>query len=518
MHHTPSPHTLSPQNPNRRDALQRLLGAGMLAAGGLPLGALAGDAPSAFEAFEQQRTSHPWTKAFVGVQADVAPMAMTLHGKLPPALHGALFRNGPARHALGGMRYHHWFDGDGLLQRYTLTAQGITHQGRFVHTEKFVADTAAGRPVRSAFGTVVPGAKPPTGPDSLNVSNTSVVWHGGELMTLWEGGSAYRMDEKTLATRGVKTWSPDSAGIPFSAHPRIEPDGTLWNFGVSSMQGQLAIYRVRPDGSLATATMLPVPQIAMVHDFAVTEKHLVFLLPPLVFEGARLKSGQSFLDSHVWKPQLGLRVLVLPKDALDKPQWFELPAGFVFHIGNAWEDKDGVIRLDCMRADDAWHATTGLKEIMRGNFMTKAFAQLTLIEIDLKARRARQQVLPQNAEFPRIDPRHTGRRHQQLFAALRLSPGDRPGYDAVMRHDIGRGHTDHYRYGPDTMVEEHLFVPRPGNTREGDGWLVGTALDLARGRTLFSVFEAGHLAGGPVAQAEMPRLMPLGLHAIHVPA
>lgn len=508
--------THSPQGPTRRDALQRLLGAGALAAGGIPLLARADEATA--ESFESRRATHPWTQAFVGVQADVAPMAMTVRGTLPPALHGAFFRNGPARHALGGMRYHHWFDGDGLLQRYTLGAAGITHQGRFVRTEKYLDDTAAGRPVRSGFGTAVPGARPPTGPDSLNVANTSVVKHAGELMALWEGGSAYRLDEQTLETRGIKTWSPDFAGVPFSAHPRIEPDGTLWNFGVSAMAGRLVIYRVRPDGVLATATTLPVPHIAMVHDFAVTARHLVFLLPPLVFDGARMKGGQSFLDSHVWKPQLGLRVLVLPKDALDKPQWFELPAGFVFHVGNAWEDRDGVIRLDCMRADDAWHATVGLKEIMRGSFIAKEFAQLTLIEVDLKARRARQQVLPQIAEFPRIDPRQVGRRHQQLFAALRLSPGDRPGYDAVMRHDIGRGHTDHYRYGPDVMVEEHLFVPRPGSTREGDGWLLGTALDLARGRTLFSVFEAQRLADGPLAQAEMPRLMPMGLHGIHVAA
>ncbi|MET0334189.1 MAG: carotenoid oxygenase family protein [Rhizobacter sp.] len=500
---------------NRRDAL--LLGAGTLAAG-LPFNARADNVDTTAEAFASQHATHPWTQAFVGVQDDVPPLRMQLHGKLPRGLHGALLRNGPARHQFGGMRYHHWFDGDGLLQRYTLTDKGISHQGRFVRTEKFVADSRAGKPSRSSFGTVVHGGTPPTGPDSTNVANTSVVKHGGELLALWEGGSAYRLDEKTLDTQGVKTWSPDLAGVPFSAHPRIEPDGTMWNFGVSAMAGRLVIYRVRPDGVLATATTLPMPHIAMVHDFAVTEKHLVFLLPPLVFDPVRFRGGQSFVDSHAWKPQLGLRVLVLPKDALDQPQWFELPAGFVFHIGNAWEDKSGVIRLDCMRADDAWHATVGLKELMRGNFVTEAFAQLTLIEVDTKAKRARQQVLPQQAEFPRVDPRFVGRHNQQLFSALRLSPGDRPGYDAVMRHDIGRGLTEHYRYGAEVMVEEHLFVPRPGSTREGDGWLVGTALDLAKGRTLFSVFEAGRLADGPVVQAEMPRLMPFGLHAIHVPA
>ncbi len=500
---------------------RRRFSLGLLSAGAalaLPARAQALHADTTDAAFQAHRATQPWTAAYAGIQADVPPQAMSLHGRLPRELQGAFFRNGAARHALGGQRYHHWFDGDGLMQRYTLTAQGIEHQARFVRTEKFIADSRAGRPVRPAFGTVVPDAEPITGPDSLNVANTSVVWHGGELMALWEGGSAHRLDPRTLETRGPKVWSPEYAGMPYSAHPKIEPDGGLWNFGVSSMQGLLSIYRVGADGQLLSATTLPVPQVAMVHDFAVTERHLVFLLPPLVFDGDRARSGQSFLDSHVWRPQLGLRVLVLDKNALDQPQWFELPAGFVFHVGNAWEDRDGVIRLDCMRAPDAFNATTGLKALMRGEFVTEEFARLTLIELDPRNGRARQTVMPQQSEFPRVDPRIVGRRHTQVYGALRLSPGDRPGYDAVMRVDVASGHVDHFRYGRDLMVEEHLFVPRAGRSREGDGWLLGTALDVVRGRTLFSVFDAAHLADGPVAQAEMPRLMPAGLHGIYVPA
>jgi all-trans-8'-apo-beta-carotenal 15,15'-oxygenase len=69
------------------------------------------------------------------------------------------------------------------------------------------------------------------------------------------------------------------------------------------------------------------------------------------------------------------------------------------------------------------------------------------------------------------------------------------------------------------MVEEHVFVPsRTGSGREGDGWLVGTALDLQRRQMLFSVFDARRLGDGPVAQGVMPRVMPLGLHAIFVAA
>jgi all-trans-8'-apo-beta-carotenal 15,15'-oxygenase len=475
-------------------------------------------ADATFDAFEAARAGRPWTAAYAGLQADAAPMPLILKGRLPRGLRGAFFRNGPARHALGGVRYQHWFDGDGLVQQYTLGDGAITHRGRFVRTEKFVADGAAGRPVRAAFGTPVHDAEPMTGPDSINVANTSVLHHGGELLALWEGGSAHRLDERTLETRGTKVWSPEYAGMPFSAHPKIEPDGTLWNFGVVSLRGLLSIYRVKPSGELAQAVTLAVPQIAMVHDFAVTERHLVFLLPPLVFDAERARDGATFLDSHRWQPELGLRVLVLAKDRLDQPRWFDLPAGFVFHLGNAWEDTRGVIRLDYMRAPDAWHATVALKQIMQGRHDGHEYARLTQVEIDPAAGRARQTVLPIVSEFPRIDPRVVGRRHHALFVAERVAAGDRPGHDTVTRVDTASGRTDRYRYGSSVLVEEHVFVPRPGSAREGEGWLVGSALDVERGQTLFSVFDARNLAAGPLAQGTMARLMPFGLHAIFVPA
>jgi len=227
---------------------------------------------------------------------------------------------------------------------------------------------------------------------------------------------------------------------------------------------------VKPSGELATATTIKVPQIAMVHDFAVTERHLVFLLPPLVFDRARSETGETFLDNHVWKPELGLRVLVLHKDRLDTPQWFELPAGFVFHLGNACEDLD-VIRLDHVRSPSAWNVMTGLKDLMQGQYEAREHPTVALVEIDLKAGRARQNLLPHIAEFPRVDPRCVGRRYSQVFIALRVSPGERPGFDAVMRLDVTTGRSDVYRYGPGVMVEEHVssHAPRAGGAKATAG-------------------------------------------------
>jgi len=506
---------------DRRLLLRSLLGT----AGSLALRARAGELPAdpatsdaTLAAFEAHRAGAPWTLGYEGLQADAAPMPLKLRGRMPLGLRGALYRNGAARHQLGDMRYHHWFDGDGMVQKYTVTDRGIEHRGRFLRTEKFLADSAAGRPVRIAFGTNPPGAERVGSPDSINVANTSVIRHAGEFLALWEGGSATGFDPETLATGELKTWSPDYQGMPFSAHPKVEPDGTLWNFGVSSARGLLSIYRISAKGEALQTVTLKIPQMTMLHDFVVTEKHLVFLLPPLVFDADRLHAGQTFLDSHVWKPELGMRALVLHKDRLEAPQWMELPAGFLFHCGNAWEDRNGVIRMDFIRSDDAYHATSGIKSLMQGRYEGEAVPAVALVQLDTRTGRARQTLLPHKAEFPRVGPRVVGRRYSQVFMAERIDARDRPGYDAVTRLNVVTGKSDRFRYGANVMVEEHVFVPNPaGSGKEGDGWLVGTALDLNRKAMLFSVFDAQRLSAGPLAQAEMARPMPLGLHAIFVP-
>jgi carotenoid cleavage dioxygenase len=485
----------------------------------LPLAAHADGSPEAgatLGAFNQQRSRAPWTLGFEGLQADLAPQPMQLRGKLPRDLRGTLLRNGPAQHSLGDVRYQHWFDGDGMIQQYRFSDQGLQHQGRFLRTQKFLAENAAGRRLHHSFGTQVAGGSPMASADAGNVANTSVVHHAGETLALWEGGSATLFDAGTLETGGLKTWTPEHAGMPFSAHPKIGADGSLWNFGVSSMHGLLSIYQVSARGQVRTAT-LQVPDMAMVHDFAVTEQHLVFLLPPLIFDRDRAQAGNTFMDSHVWKPELGMRALVLHKDRLNQPQWMELPAGFLFHTGNAWEDGKGVIHLDYVRSADASSVIQGFRALMRGEFGGEPAHAVARVELDTRSGRARQTLQAHHAEFPRIDPRFVGRRNKQLFMAERVAVSNRPGFDCITRLDLDSGKVDRYRYGADVMVEEHVFIPaRSGSGKEAEGWLVGTALDLRSRRTLLSVFDARLLAQGPLVQGSMDRAVPLGFHGTFI--
>ena len=53
-----------------------------------------------------------------------APLT-SLRGRLPRALTGVLWRNGPAEHERFGHRYGHWFDGDGMIQAFSFNGAGV---------------------------------------------------------------------------------------------------------------------------------------------------------------------------------------------------------------------------------------------------------------------------------------------------------------------------------------------------------------------------------------------------------
>jgi len=498
----------------RRDfSLLAAAGLGAALAPSMARAAIPEDAWAA--SFAQARDSTPWTLGFLNAQADTGPQPAVVRGRFPSAVHGVLYRNGPAIHELGGQRYRHWFDGDGMVQRFAIGATSVVHSGSVVHTPKYRAEVEAGKRLQAAFGSQWPGMQAITSPDALNTANTSVLPIGDEVLALWEGGSATRLQASTLRTLGPKVWRDDLAGVPFSAHPRIDPNGTIWNFGLSPVNDMLVLYQIDRGGRLLRAEAMRLPQSPMVHDFAVTHRHLVFLMPPLIYSHERAAAHESFLDSHVWQPDEAMRVLVVDKADWSRRQWLELPAGFLFHLGNAWEDDQGVIRVDYIHSADPTALLQTDRAVMRGQHVPRPEYHIACVRIDPKARTASQELLRVDAEFPRIDPRLTGLRHRQLFHAAQLSR-THPGFCAVTRSDVEHGTTEVYAYGGDHMVEEHVFVAEAGTRPGSAGWVLGTALDLKGQRTLLSCFKSDRLADGPVAQATLPVALPLGFHGMFV--
>jgi len=108
---------------NRRDILQfGTAGAAMLtglAAKAAPVSTLPAAllTPEQFKIeFAQRLATNRYLTPFQGMAADLQTAELTIEGKLPAALQGRFYRNGPALMERADQRYQHWFAGDGMVQ------------------------------------------------------------------------------------------------------------------------------------------------------------------------------------------------------------------------------------------------------------------------------------------------------------------------------------------------------------------------------------------------------------------
>lgn len=483
----------------RRD----FLGRGILGSLALAMPSWAQADAGSYASFRAGLRRHPQLVALRGTEQEMLSGRARIHGKWPQALRGSFYRNGPARFERAGERLEHWFDGDGMVHAWRMAEGQVQHQARMVRTHKYLAEAEAGQLLYPGFGTWL-ARRPFANNDTLNSANTNAVPHAGRLYALWEGGSATEIDPHSLATRGIKTWREDLAALPFSAHPKIDAAGRLWNFGALPGSNKLVLWRIEADGSLGKVAVLPVADVAMLHDFAITERYLVFLLPPFSLRSAE---QTSFLDQHHWQPERPMRILVVDKADFTLKHSLEMPAAMVFHLGNAFEDGQH-IRLDACLYRDA-RVLDEMRAHMRGEISpTPSKARTVLLDLDLARGTVSEQRLLEDGEFPRVADHDIGRRHRRLY--LLGESGRNPvGMGSVLSVDLDNGQRDEYVFGPDWLVEEHVPVARP----DGRGlWLLGPAFDLARQQTVLNVFDAARISAGPLAQARLPYAAPLGFH------
>jgi carotenoid cleavage dioxygenase len=260
----------------------------------------------------------------------------------------------------------------------------------------------------------------------------------------------------------------------------------------------------------------------MVHDFAITERHLVFVLVPLRFDMSRMQAttpgnspGPSFMDSLKWDDSGSVHVLLVGKDSLQVEHRFELPPFFLFHLGNAWQDRD-TVRIEVAVAPGFDSLMRDIMDATAGRRVEQDLASSSASEITLNLAKgtANMQQLPtQGVDFPRFDQRFTGQQTNHLFmlGASPTLPAGTFGLNSVTALDRAKSREQTFDYGAEMLAEEHVFVPGPTG-QSGSGWLVGTAYNWRQQRTVLSVFNAQQIADGPVAQATMPYGLPMGLH------
>jgi all-trans-8'-apo-beta-carotenal 15,15'-oxygenase len=454
-------------------------------------------------------TPADWRLGVADIMEDISPrMLRRIHGKAPAGLRGTLYRNGPARFRRGSTASGHWFDGDGLIRSWRIAEGEARLAARFVDTPKRRLETKLDAMVIPGFGTAAgPGAEVSSN-DDTNPANTSIIHAGDVMLALWEAGSPVEIDPEILATKGFRTFKPGLEHMPFLAHPRVEPDGRIWNL---SLSGKAAlVWRLAANGALESTQMVPLPRASYLHDFTATARHLVIVLQPWIQD----KFDLPYVDSLSWRPDQGTQVLVLDKDDLTKRRLYDLPPFAFFHLGDAWEESDGTIRFDgCFEADPSFGQHSA-RELIAGRHAHAPMPILTMVALHPNGK-AQMQASPIAAEFPRVDPRLAGLPRSQTVH-VGLYSKDRPFARSVGVWDWKSGRDDAYDFGARQLVEE--FVPVADKVDANKNWLIGTTINLDARATELHILDAAHVARGPVCTWRADIALPVGFHGNYVAA
>ncbi|MGE3846541.1 MAG: carotenoid oxygenase family protein [Gammaproteobacteria bacterium] len=442
---------------------------------------------------------------------------LVIEGELPRELDGTLLRNGPNPYYPPRDDYH-MFSGDGMVHAFRLRDGRVSYRNRWVRTEKLNREVAAGRALFGTFGNPAT-SEPEVHGVRYNVANTNVLFHGGRLLALEEFNPPYELDPTTLASCGPCDFAGRLRG-PMTAHPKVDAlTGALHAFGYC-VDGwgstRMAYHHVDATGALTRTVEFDAPYCAMVHDFIVTERYLVFPIFPLTIAPQRARRGGPLLAWEQDRPSL---LGVMPRDgsAADL-RWFAGEACCVFHPLNAY-DADGVIVADMLRYD----AGPGFPHADgRPPDPRQAEARLERWRLDLDGATdtfTTTRLDEQASEFPRLDERYAGRAHRYgYFSTTPGAQGRAAVFDEIARYDFARGAREVYRLPAGDSVSEPVFVPRAADAPEGEGWLLAVAHRAREGRSDLLVLDAAHLTDGPVAQARLETRVPSGFHGNWMPA
>jgi carotenoid cleavage dioxygenase len=437
---------------------------------------------------------------------------LIVDGELPADLAGVFYRNGPEPLYPTREGDYHWFDGDGMVYAMHFQDGRVSLRNRWVRTEKFELEKAAGKRLFGMFGNPMT-SDPSVQGKHYNTGNTNIILHGGKLLALMEGSQPVAMDPFELTTLGVHDYDGTIAST-FSAHPKIDyATGELVNIGanINGWTGEAALqYTITTaEGVVRHAVTIPIPHFALIHTFFLTENWVVIPVVPLDTD---IQRGMRGGPMTAWNTGRPTKLAIMPREGMaDDVRWFEFDPRHMFHECNAWEE-DGKIIADVAAANG-----TALFPDQDGNWLTHAETKMSLRRwtIDIAGASMKEETLnDRDIQFPRPDDRLMSRKTRHAYGNMNLYSVDGrvDGMDAVLHFDTESGKEDYYHFGPGSAAGELVVAPRVGATHEGDGYAM-TLVHRANSPTSeLAIFHATDVAAGPIATVRIPFRVPSGFH------
>ena len=428
---------------------------------------------------------------YAPVPDELTDFDLPVEGSIPAGLNGWYLRNGPNPRDAGG----HWCTGDGMIHGVRLeNGRAAWYRNRWVRTESFdhpfpLYNADSSRNLHSS------------------TANTHVVRHAGKTLALMEFSLPYEINAD-LETLGAYDFGGKLADS-MNSHPKICPTtGELHFFGCGNiLEPHISYYRANADGDLIISRPIAVPRLTLMHDFALTDEHVVFMDLPLVFnvEAALAQPNRHDLP-YRWDEQYTARLGVLRRDDPYGPiRWFAIAPCYVFHVANAFDVRSGgrnSITLHVVRYPEIWRDSS--------DFENDATLWCWMIDLDTGVVEETQ-LDDRGVEFPRVDDRLIG-------AAARYSVTVASG--SLVRYDLEGSTAEIHRFGGDGSLGapgEAVFAPAPGQTEELAGWYLTYVYDPVRDGSDLVIIDASDFEAKRVARVQLPRRVPHGFHGNWIP-
>ncbi len=447
-----------------------------------------------------------------------------VEGKIPEGLRGTLYRNGPGLFDRGGQRKRSLLDGDGMVQSFRFHDRGVRYRNRFVHTRKYIDEAAADKYIYPSWSTQAPGgllANFWAAGRVLSEADITVYLRNGRLYAFDESSLPYELDPESLDTIGQSSFRLAEDFSIYSAHSKIDARTGEWiTFGVRyGPTPRIHVTIFNADGSLKSHRVIDMPRYVYIHDFFVSEKHVIFNLHPAEIGYWRFLLGLcSMQDSLRWRPEKGNHIIVVEREGNGEPLHLRADARFMWHSINAYEDRGSIIAdfIGYRNPDHFIGSDPVITAVMAGRKGNHEYpGEICRYVIDPGRPGISQETLyGGSCEWPRINDAQICRRQRFGYMA-KCRPGEF-FWSIIIRYDMQTGKTACYDFGSGKYCSEPVFAPVSGAGHDPDpekpAWLLSEVYDSHTHKSFLAVLLSDRLEDGPIALAHLTHHAPFSYH------
>ncbi len=452
-------------------------------------------------------------------------------GKIPDEIDGAFYR-------VGG----EWFyppkfpddaplNSDGYASMFRIKNGRVSYKGRWVRTERFEQNLSAGRQLYGYYRnpyTDDSSIRDAARPNRRTVANTSPLIHAGKLFALKEDGLPHELDPNTLTTRSIWNGGGQWQSQTFSAHPKLDPltnEMVAYGYEAEGLANdELYMATIDARGALSHDVRVKVPYVSVIHDMAITHRHIVIPFCGYVTSAERLRQGKVHWGWDKTKPSM---IGVMPRGGSAKDmRWFEGPERCMMHTFNAHDEGNKIVLYAPFYDSNFFPFFPNVDGSPFDPSKARAFIRKITLDLGKRDKGWQEEILWPTpvGDLGKVDPRVMSLPSRYLYtlyhdaerpvAREKMQPGSPPRpTNSYMRFDTATGEVQRYFAGPTHGLQELSFVPR-GLGVEGEGYLVGVATDYALQRSELVIVDAQRMAEGDVARVKLPFLISQQVHGI----